>query len=400
MLSSADRDVAEIIRFVTSQSAEAGDPVPTSTGLRKSILDAHQSLRDYLAKVSIHDFESQRQGPDFKVVLKAHILTKDGWVPTQASLYRPNTKTGDPRIWFSKLTSHVKPHNLLAVFAFEGELFVVNTSEASIWEQRNYEDSPFRQLLSSIATPRSSAHVELTSQLRLICGMGFVRSTTNSDSGVGDTLESLLGIRRNSSRNPDFMGIELKTSRASTSNRSNLFSAVPEWSLSELKNSKQLVEAFGYLPHGSDLKALQVTVSSKPNPQTLFFSVNEAGGLIENRHKVLSVPNPAVVWKIATLQSSLADKHKDTFWIRANRRETGGWEEFHYTKATVTTSPVVANFSLLVETGAITMDYTISEKRRVDGSRRMRDHGYLWKIRPADLDLLFPPPYEIDLATS
>jgi hypothetical protein len=44
------------------------------------------------------------------------------------------------------------------------------------------------------------------------------------------------------------------------------------------------------------------------------------------------------------------------------------------------------------------MDFTISEKVKVDGGLKVRDHGYLWKIAPEDMGLLFPPPKMIDLS--
>jgi hypothetical protein len=46
------------------------------------------------------------------------------------------------------------------------------------------------------------------------------------------------------------------------------------------------------------------------------------------------------------------------------------------------------------------MDYTISEKVKPDGSLKVRDHGYLWKIAPEDIGLLFPPPKIVDLLAS
>jgi hypothetical protein len=36
-------------------------------------------------------------------------------------------------------------------------------------------------------------------------------------------------------------------------------------------------------------------------------------------------------------------------------------------------------------------------KVKPDGSLKVRDHGYLWKIAPEDMGLLFPPPRVIDL---
>jgi hypothetical protein len=41
----------------------------------------------------------------------------------------------------------------------------------------------------------------------------------------------------------------------------------------------------------------------------------------------------------------------------------------------------------LVEAGVITVDYALHQQ-----GTRARDHGYLFKIDPANLGALFPPP--------
>ena len=67
------------------------------------------------------------------------------------------------------------------------------------------------------------------------------------DTGVGYTLETLLGIPANSSKAPDFRGIEIKSARqrSQRSGRTTVFSQVPNWSLSRLKGSKDLLYTRG-----------------------------------------------------------------------------------------------------------------------------------------------------------
>jgi hypothetical protein len=68
----------------------------------------------------------------------------------------------------------------------------------------------------------------------------------NADTAVGRTLEAALGIQINSSKKPDYKGIELKSFRNKRDNRKNLFAQVPDWELSKFKSSAEILDAFGY----------------------------------------------------------------------------------------------------------------------------------------------------------
>ena len=105
---------------------------PTETGLKKSIMDATGSVRNYLRKNNYHDFNSQAQGPDSKIIIDALIYEVDKVYKSRTSLYRPKTKKGDPRIWFTGLTKHSNPNDILALIAFESKLHVLNLTQLPI----------------------------------------------------------------------------------------------------------------------------------------------------------------------------------------------------------------------------------------------------------------------------
>ena len=401
MLANADVDLAEKISDLATFGIEAGYLVPTETGLIKSIMDAHESLRAYMASEGIHNFESQGQGPESKVVLPCKVLGERGWIPSKVSLYRPNTKSGDPRIWISSLRDHASANNLLVFLVHEKELFVANASRDS-WQSLFRSGGELNSLASEMSSRKNDSEEELLGLLDEISNKGFVRSLAKrSDSGVGETLEHLLGISRNSSKAPDFKGIELKASRRKigtrlSANRSTLFSLVPNWKLSVCKSGSEILDKYGYETEKGG-KALQVTLSSTPNPQGLFLLLDEKDSAIENVHRASGHDEKVVLWRLDDLHSSLSKKHKATFWVKAEARLKNDHEEFHYNEVVSTSRPLVQNFGPLVSAGKIQMDYTFSEKTRGDGSLYTRDHGYLWKIRPADLHLLFPTPQVIQL---
>jgi hypothetical protein len=400
MLSNSDVDLTKVIEALASEGVEAGYLVPTQTGLEKSIMDAHQHLRTYLKDKNLHNFDAQAKGPEAKVVKDCLILGDRGWIPSKVSLYRPNTKNGDPRIWISDLKKHSQPHNLLVMLVVEEVLHIVNASRSQ-WGTLSDPSSYLAKLISTASRSRSGSESELLDLLTDIWSRGFIHSTTNADNGVGDTLENLLGIKRNASKSPDFKGIELKATRKQSKNqvsrnRSTLFSLVPDWARSECHTKEDIVAKYGYL-NAEGKRALQVTLGNKPNAQGLYLATSKSERDIENLAKLEEEEKSVVVWGLEDLQSALAAKHPSTFWVKAEARKTGPVEEFHYQNVTITSRPLIQNFGPLVDAGKIQMDYTFSEKQRANGTPYIRDHGYLWKIRPKDFHLIFPSPKTLDL---
>lgn len=86
----------------------------TATGIKKSIMDAVGSLRNFLDEKGFHNYERQTQGEDYKVLKQCQLITSEKILNKKVSLYRPITKKGDPRIWVYGLSSHVQPNDELA----------------------------------------------------------------------------------------------------------------------------------------------------------------------------------------------------------------------------------------------------------------------------------------------
>ena len=405
MLTKSDKDIKQVMADLAVMGTEAAYLVPTLNGLQKSILDAHEGLRNYLKRMEFHDYGAQNQGPENKLVEKCFFITDKEVIQSKVSMYRPITKSGDPRIWFYELAKHVSENNLLVIFVYQSNLYIVNASNADIWASLKRSGSPLNELVTSLAGRKTAIETELLRKLVDIYKLGFLPSTTNADNGVGDTLENLLGITRNSNKSPDYKGIELKAARLSTKtdrqvNRSNLFSKIPNWDLSVLKSGAEILEKYGYYPTDTpNNKALHVTLSNSPNAQGLYLEMNSESYVIENLRKTTSSVEKVVLWKLAELEFELEKKHEKTFWIKAETKVVNEHEQFLYKVVEATSNPMVTNFGTLVSTGSITMDYTFSEKERSSGKKYARDHGYLWKIAPGDFSLLFPPKRVFDLAS-
>ncbi len=392
MLAKSDVPIEIVISELARHGVEGGYFVPTDTGMTKSIVDAHDGIRRFLKSKDLHDFGKQAQGPDNKRKIPVKLVLSDHMIDREISLYRPQTKNGDPRLWVGRLNEYANPFNLIVLIVDQsGTTYVVNCSSPDIWASREIIGSPLNKLLERAG--KSYAAEELLGKLTDISAMGFVDSMRPGPTGIGFTLESLLGIKANSSRAPDFKGIELKSGRVPTTgsakSRSTMFSQIPKWEMSRLKSGKEILKAYGYHNPRRDRTQLYCSVSITPNSQGLFMRVSTSGELVENLAlKSDGTEEPVVLWVLSELEAALAAKHKETFWVKAQNRITKSKEQFHFTNVVHTRSPLINNLGLLVDTGKIEMDYTLSSKP----SGGTRDHGYLFKVWPKNFDLLFPPP--------
>ena len=398
MLALSDTPIADVLRIFSQEGVEVSFLVPTETGLKKAILDAIAPLRLYLSSNGIHDFDSQRQGTAHKVIVKAFYVGETSLTETKVSLYRPETKRGDPRIWCSKLPRHSAAGNLLTLIAFDGILYVINASDTKVLSTIHVLASPLNKLIKQVVFSQNSVSEELLDKMKEVAARGFIETITQGDTGVGMTLEHALGIAANSSKAPDYCGIEIKASRRKngrSNNRVNLYSQVPDWKLSPLNRGKDILDIYGYL-NDEGRKQLYCTVDAlKPNPQGLYFEVDEKMDWLKNKGNKDGLIKDVAIWPLPKLRSRLAEKHPETFWVKADYKVENGSEHFQYTNVYHTKDPLIANLEYLIADGTVTMDYTLSLK----DSGVVRDHGYLFKVKPDNLDLLFPPGKEYNLLT-
>lgn len=380
------------IKILTSNHVSLALIEPTETGLKKSIMDATGSVRNFLKANNIHDYDSQQQGPDNKVLINANIYSDYTVTSSKASLYRPITKRGDPRIWFTGLSQISTPNDIISIIFYNDEFHIFNLSKLNIENILNTKIiNPFKELVEEIKGDANQIAYELLSKLRNISISGPIPSMVDADTSVGRTLESALGIKINSSRKPDYKGIELKSFRSNRTNRKNLFAQVPDWDLSKFKSSAEILDAFGYR-RDSDFK-LYCTVSAiSQNSQGLSLKLDtDIKQLIENSDR--PEIGDFAVWSLETLHYRLNEKHRETFWVEADSLIIGGREHFLYKFVEHTKKPISSQFNILVDQGIITLDHLI--KRNSSG--KVVEKGPLFKIKQKGLDLLFPPSEKYNL---
>jgi len=381
------------IELLTEYSIELTFIEPTKNGLIKSIMDATGIVRNYLKNKEIHDYYIQAQGIEHKNLINSYLLSEEKVIRSIASLYRPVTKHGDPRIWFKGLGNYSEPSDILGIIAYESKLYVINITQIDIRKQlTGSRNNPIKELIEGIRNVSNFVSNELLLLLQNIASRGPIPGMLKADTSIGRTLETLLGININSSKKPDYKGIELKAYRDKRDNRKNLFAQVPNWSISKFKSSQEILDTFGY-HRGLDFK-LYCTVSAIiRNSQGLALKMNsDLQLLIENSNNVKI--GDFVSWTLDILHKRLLEKHAETFWIAANTSiDSNGIEHFHYKKVLHTKKPIISQFDILLEQGLITLDHLI--KRNQDG--KVVEKGPLFKIKSNAINLLFPPSQTYNL---
>ena len=379
------------LKFLVNHNVKFTQVEITPTGLGKGILDSTAPMRAYFIEEGVHNYEEQLQGQEHKVMRDAVILTETGQQLTQASFYRPTTKKGDPRMWIYKLGSYTEGNDIHVLFYFERKLYSINITHIDIATCYNSPImTPIKEVLMEINHRGNSVSEELLGKFRSVSGQWF-ESEVMADTGIGRTVETVLGIPMNDSKQPDYKGIELKSKREKSNVRSNLFTQSPNWPLSRLKSSKAIVERYGYIPEGYNHKSLHVTLSAlKPNPQGLGLNVDYGKDWLEANEYALTANDEGIykklndvsVWQLIDLHDRLLTKHHETFWIDVDSRVIRDKEFFRVTTIEHTKNPIPSQFDILLEQGKITVDFLLC-----------RDSGgdtYSFKVGKKDRALLFP----------
>jgi hypothetical protein len=375
-------NLADNKKFFASQGIDFSIFEPTATGLKKSILDATAPVRAHLAVEKFHYFDQQKQGQEFKVVKKAYFVSQSELKKTRVSLYRPETKNGDPRFWFTELGSYASPQDQIAIIVFDDSLYLFNVSQIKFRDfDSNTEGGAF---FSRYVQSKNNISEELLGKLRVIAKHP-IKSVRSGDTAIGMAIEAALGIAANSSKKPDYKGIELKSGRVGK-NRTTLFAQIANWSLSACKSSAEILNKYGYVRENGDTKLYCTISSTKPNSQGLQFFYDASVDQLIEKHNGSEI---VAIWSGDVLRTRLLEKHAETFWVNAKSYFIDGIEHFDLVSVTHTKQPLVSQLLPLIEAGIVTMDHLIKRK---SGTSAVSEKGPLFKVNKSNLALLFPEP--------
>ena len=224
--------------------------------------------------------------------------------------------------------------------------------------------------------------IKFRNDLRKIEDKGFIESLRSSDTGIGYTLESCLGIEENNIPLADLGGsVELKTFRKGSASLLTLFTCEPEPPGGN--RDRLLLEKFGYKRRDNPRqKELYCTINSSTfNPQSLKLEVKKDRiRLVSNLEKI------DIYWEREWLKGRFLQKIPNLIIVKADARiKENGREEFHFNEAYFLRGFSFESFRNMVSKDIITVDLRMH--LRENGT--VRNHGTGFRIRKNNLEKCF-----------
>ena len=225
-------------------------------------------------------------------------------------------------------------------------------------------------------------YFELIKRLKKVKELGYVKTHRTGNTGIGKTLEDLLGIKENNIPSPNALKTELKSARKSGSSMITLFTKSP----SPPKANSVLLQKYGYeLLGGNKRKKLHTTV----NALKFNYLKGEHGFKINAEEDKICLVNPQNeilgYWSKNILKNSFEKKLPEILYVKAETKDSGANELFWFNEAWLLKGFNFDSFIVLLKKGIILVDIRIGQYP--DG--RTHDHGTGFRVLPNQLDLCF-----------
>lgn len=222
---------------------------------------------------------------------------------------------------------------------------------------------------------------EFVVRFQKIRAMDWVKSARRGPTGIGQTLENLLGLSENNIALPDFGDIELKAHRTNSNSMITLFTFNRKaWRMNPL----EAVKKYGTLDKNGRI-GLYFTMSRSPNGSGLFLNIDEDH--ISVRHVSGEV---VAEWHIQTLAERFIEKIPALIFVSAFSEMRGDDEWFKFDRAQLLkdTSKDILHNQLLANN--ILVDLRLHDK-----GTSARNHGTGFRVYEDKLPLLFKTVQDI-----
>ncbi len=204
---------------------------------------------------------------------------------------------------------------------------------------------------------------------------GFIPSLRKGPTGIGYTLETILGIKENNIAEPDIENIEIKAHRTNGNNLITLFTFNNKvWQIPPL----DAIKKYGSKDKNGRL-GLYYTMSLKPNSAGLFLHVSNQE--ISVRHISGEV---IAIWKLKDLAKRFIQKIPALLLVSAFTEERDGKEYFHYYRAQLMKNTTPELLAAQFKAENILVDLRLHDK-----GTRARNHGTGFRTYEDKLPLLF-----------
>lgn len=230
---------------------------------------------------------------------------------------------------------------------------------------------------------------DIIQELKKIKQKGYIKTKRRGPTGVGMTLESLLGIQENNIPGPNGHQTELKSTRKASKAPITILTIQP---LPEGITTK-LCEKFGKSTNGT--KRLNTTINAMRQNKVygepgFKLSIHRSKITLEHT-KYDNMPIP--YWDKKTLQKNFERKYsRHLIYVHAESKGHGEEEKFHYTEAWHVYGFKFSKFMELLKEGHIKVEIRMG----MQDSGKPHDHGTGFRL-PKNKFELFATIKEIPL---
>ncbi|MFA5947840.1 MAG: MvaI/BcnI family restriction endonuclease [Candidatus Gracilibacteria bacterium] len=221
----------------------------------------------------------------------------------------------------------------------------------------------------------------LKQQLEEIKNKGFIKTHRLNDTGIGKTLEDLLGIKENNLMIPDIGDIELKAKRIESDSMLTIATKSPD----PKGINKVLFEKYKYKDTEGSYNLHTTVYGSRKNPQSFQVKFENDKLLLKNKYNI------EAYWPISIFDDVLKAKSNKILLIFAEtkgERKTKN-EKFHYVEAYLLSKLNINKFKTAVENDKLKIDIRIGAYRSGKNKGKYHDHGTAFRINKRDFLQLF-----------
>lgn len=250
------------------------------------------------------------------------------------------------------------------------------------------------------------AYDQLVVKLQQVRKQGWVRTRRKGPTGIGKTIEDLLGIQENNVPGPDGELIELKSARKHSTAAGSMLTLFTKSPDSRGANSI-LLDRLGYkVTPDSPTKELHTTLNAVSyntlrGSQGLKIAISDsrveivgmtAGRTLfdDDSTPIASREEVYCFWSRKVLQETFERKLPRLLYVKADFRGTGENEEFWFNEAQLLEDFKFENFIDQLRQGKILVDIRIGQwPPGHPQAGRPHDHGTGFRVFPDNLSLCF-----------
>jgi hypothetical protein len=221
----------------------------------------------------------------------------------------------------------------------------------------------------------------LKEKLKAIKNMGFINTHRAGNTGIGKTLEDLLGIKENNLRLPDIGDIELKAKRIGSDSMLTLATKTPQ----PKGTNRTLFEQYKYKDNESYYNLHSTVYGSRVNPQGFKIKYQDGKLLLENKKHI------EAYWDENIFKDVLVSKSNKILLVFAETKgeSNSSNEQLHFIEAYLLEGLNRNKFRNAIEKGYLKVDIRIGVYRSGKNKGKHHDHGTGFRMHKRDFLKLY-----------